>query len=676
MTDITTNSGSNRSRCCFRTLTKSVVETSKEHHMVTSAKHFALLALLLTAAALIYWPGLSGPFLLDDASNLPEARIEALTATELRQQLFALNWPYPAVRGLGRVSFALSDWFIGGAPRDYKLVNLALHLVNGLLIFWLLRSWLQRRPVRGIDMPPYWLALTVTGFWLLHPLQVSSVLYAVQRFALLASLFSLLALVSYTQGRFMAERRPWLGCIIATLGVGTFTLLGLLSKETAALTPLMILLVEHFFFGWQFRTTDSSRLPRRLFPTLVLLPLAVGALFAFTHMDGLTGGYDHRPFTMAQRLMTQAHVLGLYLQQIMVPLPATMSLFHEDFPVTRAMDLSTLGLAACYVIAILTALALRVRAPWVGFAILWFFVCHLLESSFLSLELVFEHRNYLALLGPAILVVLGLGKLLDPRALRRLRLPILVSVLGLLSFNTAARVFVWSDESLLYHSEYAARPGSQRVLAGLINLSYNQGDTALAGRYADELAATGTTSAAPHLVKLLLSCQSQPADPAQLENAVRKLQARADDHFAIHVLGALLTAYVEGKCPTLEAAELNALLHAAYAGSSSSIPHHCATAETLALFQVNERGLAASHSVVRQAIIDCSATPAGSYHALLRNLSILAANREFLNEMVEFILSTTADSDRPVAPSDLPVWVQRQLNQDMAGQNTKEAIHQ
>ena len=97
--------------------------------------------------------------------------------------------------------------------------------------------------------------------------------------------------------------------------------------------------------------------------------------------------------------MTQAHVIALYLKLFFVPIPGTMSLFHDNFPITHALDGTTVLLLVGYVAAIVGAFALRQRAPWIGFGILWFFACHLLESTLIPLELVFEHRNYLAILG-------------------------------------------------------------------------------------------------------------------------------------------------------------------------------------------------------------------------------------------------------------------------------------
>ena len=122
-------------------------------------------------------------------------------------------------------------------------------------------------------------------------------------------------------------------------------------------------------------------------------------------------GYEVRDFTIAERLLTQPYILGHYLSCIFFPNISSMGLYLDDFAIrSPALWSNWLGITAVF-IAIFSALYWRKQKPIIAFAVLWYFACHALESSVIPLEMAFEHRNYLALIGPAILIALGLVSL-------------------------------------------------------------------------------------------------------------------------------------------------------------------------------------------------------------------------------------------------------------------------
>src|SRR5690606_579132 len=105
-------------------------------------------------------------------------------------------------------------------------------------------------------------------------------------------------------------------------------------------------------------------------------------------------------FTQGQRLLTQLWVLGFYLKLILLPRLADLSLFHDDIAALHHFDVLGAALLAGFAAALYLMIRLRRKAPLCAFALAWFLIAHALESTFLDLELVFEHRNYLAALGP------------------------------------------------------------------------------------------------------------------------------------------------------------------------------------------------------------------------------------------------------------------------------------
>ena len=73
---------------------------------------------------------------------------------------------------------------------------------------------------------------------LLHPMQLTSVLYAVQRMTSLSALFVFLGLIGYVYGRRQVQRGEPRGFVLMTVGIGAGSILGVLNKENAALLPL------------------------------------------------------------------------------------------------------------------------------------------------------------------------------------------------------------------------------------------------------------------------------------------------------------------------------------------------------------------------------------------------------------------------------------------------------
>jgi hypothetical protein len=132
------------------------------------------------------------------------------------------------------------------------------------------------------------------------------------------------------------------------------------------------------------------------------LALPAAALLAYLGWIAATAhGYSTRDFTLAERLLTEPRVLFMYLHKIVTPWPSAVRLWYDDFPTstglftpwTTALALASLAAAAA------AAWKWRRTLPLASFAVLWFLACHVLESSALPLELVFEHRNYQASAG-------------------------------------------------------------------------------------------------------------------------------------------------------------------------------------------------------------------------------------------------------------------------------------
>jgi len=370
----------------------------------------AALLLMLLVVFLVYKPGLSGSFLLDDLVNLQQLGEDGGVADGQSALNFIFgNRSGPAGRPVSMASFLLDgqDW---PAPVDrFKYTNLMIHLLCGLLVTWF--SLLIFKAARLRDSIAQMLALLVAALWLLHPFNVSTTLYVVQRMTQLMALFSLSALVLYLKGRFLLQDQPRKGLLIMSLSLFPFGLLAVLSKENGALLLVAIAALECSVFATSVRT----KLHRLWLAGGIFVPILIVAGYVIINFGRLTANYQFRAYSLAERLLTEGRILVDYLFNIFVPITADFSLHRDDVTISHGF-IDPITTLVCWLIILgLVSVALwqRKKQPIFSFAIFWFFGWHLLESTFLPLELYFEHRNYLAMLGPLLAAVFYAYRLVE-----------------------------------------------------------------------------------------------------------------------------------------------------------------------------------------------------------------------------------------------------------------------
>lgn len=362
-----------------------------------------LLALLLVLTAAVYVPGLPGDFIFDDVVNIElnyRSHLASLSFDNLRQV-----WNSGIASDLGRplsmLSFGLNYYFSGLDPYFFKATNLALHLLNALVLYFLTRELLNINPgTREPVIPRRYLALLVTAAWALHPLHASTVLYVVQRMAQIAALFTFLALLLYCRVR---QRRDLSGpqILLAHAGIAALVGIGLLGKETAVLAVPLIAVIEFSVFGMRTESPQQRLFQRSFLLVFLLVPGIVAGLWLLSNPDYILAPYETREFTLYERLLTETRVLWDYIRWILVPDTRAYTFFYENYPISTGLLTPPSTLFATLGIGILLALVvvLRNRLPWISFGIGFFLVAHALESTVIGLELVFEHRNYVPAYG-------------------------------------------------------------------------------------------------------------------------------------------------------------------------------------------------------------------------------------------------------------------------------------
>lgn len=421
-----------------------------------------LLALLVSVA--VYWTGLNGPFLLDDPSNLEVIRLWLKGKVLLAEAIL----PQPSLiysRPVAMASFVLNALVFGDSGFGFKLGNLLVHLACGVLGYAVLRRVL-RQDAR-LALHASLLAALITAIWLLHPLHVSTVLYAVQRMAQLSALFTLAAVWVFLVARQQLAAGPTRAAQLNLfISFPALLLLGVLSKQNAAIAPAICLALELAYFG---KNTRPGATVRNFFTVFLALPALAVAGILLLAPRRLLATYDEWDFTLPERLLTQARALVDYIGMLLLPRGPRMGLYTDDFVVSHGLLSPPSTLWCILALAGVSALAVvvRKRAPSVFAGWFFFLAAHAVESGFLPLELYYEHRNYLPAFG-LFLAVAGLLALvpafktnvLAPRKLGLLAVGGLALVLAL---ATHGRALVWRDIGTIAQLGAATHPDSMRA---------------------------------------------------------------------------------------------------------------------------------------------------------------------------------------------------------------------
>jgi protein O-mannosyl-transferase len=242
------------------------------------------------------------------------------------------------------------------------------------------------------------------------------------------------------------------------------------SKENALLLLLNLGLCEALLIKGPPSWTPAKKW--RLFIAVIGTGAVMGILWvALTKGDvfsALFAGYDHRPFTWWQRLLTESRVILFYVSLLLYPMPDRLSLVHGfQISTTLLNPLSTL-FSVLSILGIVTLLiGAAKKHPLLSFSFLFFFVNHLMESTLVPLELVYEHRNYVPSMLFFVPFAMGFCSLLERfQAKRVMRVALcLFGAFTLMGFAHAAyeRNGVWKSPETLWFDALKKAPAESRV---------------------------------------------------------------------------------------------------------------------------------------------------------------------------------------------------------------------
>jgi Tfp pilus assembly protein PilF len=439
------------------------------------------------AVILSYQNSLSGPFVFDDFSNIVDNKhiaISSLKFTEI-QDVFS---PYQASssRPIANLSFALNYYFGQFNPVGFHFINILIHIINAWCVFYLFQWYLSR-----IKLSAHFNLVILSGiaalWWSTNPIQTTAVTYIVQRMTSLSTMFCLISLLIYLSVREQKQHESKFSIkkkLILFFVASVFWVFAMLSKEIAAIFPLLILIHELYFFNlYNILRTGQKK---HIFGFLLLCLICIGEVLFFmgpSFIQSILSGYNSRIFTLVERLLTEPRVIFHYIGLFLYPLPSRLRIFYDNYPISHTLwspPITTFAFAGLF-LWLATIILFFKKNQMISFGLLWTALCLLIESSFIPLELVFEHRFYMPSIGFVLAFLVTILWFLQKTKLKPcflygcLSILICTQIIGTYSRNRA-----WSDELSFAVDEAQKNPESVRVLTNLGYALINDNQSTLA----------------------------------------------------------------------------------------------------------------------------------------------------------------------------------------------------
>jgi protein O-mannosyl-transferase len=365
---------------------------------------------LILAGVFLYGSSIGHPFHFDDGLILSDSNVtNAARWSHFLNPLHLRQWTY--------FTFYLNYLAGGSNAAGFHAVNVALHIANAILLFFLLKRFLEPAT-----------AAAAAAVFLVHPIQTEPVFYIYQRSTLLACLFSVSALLAFH------SKKYWLAALLFFLAFE--------SKESALAVPLALaLLHEHRARKWLVAGTAAG---------------AVAALAILMYRQEATVGIGAAAeVTPWQYLGAQFRVVYTYLRLLLWPYPQSI---EYEFPASAPIGLMLIEMAGVAAIAAAGWWAMRTeRWKAAGLSTLAFFLLLAPTSSIIpSTDAAFEHRLYLPMLAFSTLVAFALSRV--PK-----RAVVTGTILAVLALLTLSRGTVWASEVDLWKDATSRAPRKARA---------------------------------------------------------------------------------------------------------------------------------------------------------------------------------------------------------------------
>lgn len=398
-------------------------------------------AILAAAIFIVYAPAGEFEFVAFDDDVL------VYENTRIREGLSVENalWAFTSLSNLNwvpmaRISHMIDIELFGLDPGGHHLSSVVLHALSALLLYVVL-SRMTGAPLRSC---------AVALLFAVHPLHVESVAWVSERRDVLGGLFWILTMWAYSRYALTHGSGSY-------LAVALFLSLGLMSKPTVVILPLILLLIDY----WPLGRLDSPR--RCLLEKLPLLGLSLAA-GSLTYMAQKRGGavQSLEDFPLAERVLNVVVSYTTYLLKTIWPSRLTMFYpFPASVPLWKVVFTALLLL-------LLTSVFLfhRRRNPALLTGWLWYLVTLLPVIGLVQVgvQARADRYMYLPLVGLSITLSWGLYAAVDSGRRRRgAFLVVVASVMAAYTVLARAQARTWRSSQALF--EHALRSDPDNWMA-------------------------------------------------------------------------------------------------------------------------------------------------------------------------------------------------------------------
>lgn len=391
-----------------------------------------LLFLVILLGLIIYSNTFHAPFEFDDSTTIVENKDVAGGATFAK---------FNSSRYIGYVTFALNYKYNKLDTFGYHVVNIIIHLLNGLLVFLLAKNIIAMLYLDHDNIRNNYLPLIISSIFISHPVQTQAVTYISQRFTSLAAFFVLGSILLYIRFRKSAY-----GSYLNYAGSLICALLAYKTKENTATLPLMIILIDLMFFK-----SSSITIRRRILyaiPYFLLVGIMIISFVKIGYYDNAFEKIMERSkqttiMTRHEYLLTELRVIVTYMRLLILPLNQSIDYFY---PLSESFfELRTFVPFCCIIFLMIGAFFCRNAFPVISFGILWFFIFLAIESSLIPItDVIFEHRAYLPSVGFIIAFVYLIYWIFKRFTLKGFAVFFII-VIAALSIVSYARNRLWND---------------------------------------------------------------------------------------------------------------------------------------------------------------------------------------------------------------------------------------
>lgn len=487
------------------------------------SRGFAVVLVVLLAA-LAYVNSLSHPFVYDDLPLvLKNPEIRSLSSIPALVGFHDGSFDQRA-RWTRDVAYALEFALVGPWPPLYRLTNVALHALNGLLLMAFLRRATGNRLV----------ALGAAVLFTVHPIGTDVVTQISGRRELLATCFALGTALLLQAGA--GRHGGW-----RLAGAVTCLYLGIFSKEMAVMAPLVFVVTDLLGAlrdpaGRSATGNGRSRFPwarlrEHLGRRRLLYGVALGSMAAltFVRLELAEGGadragsrsyYDSTGHPLGP--LDRARLAGLGLRLLLLPVGQSvdysfdaLGLVEQDLSPIGAVDLTVL-LAA----VVATAFGLY-RRSWAGAGGALFFLLYLPTSGVIPWHEIFAERFlYLPSIGFHLAVASAFAATPATPRYRRALLAASLALPAVLGTATVVRNRAWASSERLWLAAVERYPECARAhkaLADQYLLDRRPGDALAHYREAARIL--------PEFVDARVGIGSALVELGRIEDGLREFEA-------------------------------------------------------------------------------------------------------------------------------------------------------